>query len=394
MSCLCSWLLNVQAKWKKLCGEEVSLFGDIAKCRLDADPLFLDDDLCSRLFVVDCDPAETWEEVGLRELGVSVWPACVQKSAAPERPSVMMLPPELWQMVGKEASLKDLLSLSSVCHETRNALFDFAFEKALEASFPNSLQWRRASKDGSVASKLGWHGVPCALLSNDVVVHQTRQNWHDWMLRMRLWRQSLLKSGPASGCVTLLPNCSTAVRCGWNIVSGELQTGNLLMFSEGRRSLTVPSEESMLLAANHRFVCSFGKTALHVFDESLSIVHKLSHIGESAFSADVNKSLLAFACGPDLSLVDLERGKVMFGRQPVEESSSPKLQKPQQVPPSVSSAKYVAAAAPEPEQEDEAFLEMGRFAECLFCYFFWLKGDFFLVALVWAAAPLCFFRSL
>ena len=355
MKCLCAWLEMVQAKWKRLCGEEVSLFGDIADSPIGLEPLFLDEDLCARLFGEECALTDTWGSVALRALNCNVWPPCVRaRFLADDTGAVRVFPPEIWQMVVKHLSIPDILSLASVCHEARDALFDFVLSRVLQNEFPDTFNLR----SGESPRRRGWQGAPCALL---LEVNST-ERLHEWMQDAKRERYNLLKAGTKK-CVEIASHCSSAARCGGNVVAG-FET-ELVLFGKGRRQLAIRAAESpKLLASSHEFVCAFGKSDLRVYDSSLSLLSTLPSLAEGAFSADVCGPLLAIACGPEMSLVDVTRAKVLFGKpEPVVETR--KQDSTPLPPPSVASAKYVAAPPPQPDELEDAFLELGRFA-----YFF------------------------
>lgn len=108
-------------------------------------------------------------------------------------------------------------------------------------------------------------------------------------------------------------------------------------------------------------MCCFTTSSLHVFDARLSLLRSVSVEGKAVFSANIGHKMLAFASGPELSVFDLERGKMLFGQpeapEPPEVPEAPKWRKEEPPPPAVASEKYVRAAR---DDADEPGLEMGR----------------------------------
>jgi hypothetical protein len=368
--CLCFWLQHIQAKWKMLCGEDVVLTGNIAFCCVGDEPLFLDEDLACRLFGFEVDLKKTWTCVAAETFGItdSMWPPCGRPISVQnnDRAEQLAIPTELVSAIAQKLSLRDVLNLSSACHETRDMLFDSVLWQTASGRYPDTTeqQKQKQQKQGhtSLRERLVWSGAPCIDVQGDQK-SGVGEEVRDWCFSAGENEASLLRSSEPS-CKTMSLCCTSMARAGDSLVA--CCEDGLTVFREGKRGMCLEVQnKSALVVADSTYVCLFDESrAMRVFDHSLNQMHTIEiWDGGPVFAGDICNSMLAVAQGPELTLVNLEEGKMIWGKtkQVPEVPEAPEVVRNRQKEiPSVQSEKYVAANQQENNNDDEYSLEVAR----------------------------------
>ncbi len=349
------------------------LTGDIAFCCVGDEPLFLDEDLACRLFCFEVDLKKTWTCVAAETLGMtdSMWPPCGRLISATcvqnnDRAQQLALPTELVSTIAQKLSLRDVMNLASACRETRDMLFDSVLWQTASDRYPDTTerQKQKQQKQGHtlLRERLVWPSAPCIDVQGDQRSGEGEEV-RDWCFSAGENETSLLRSSEAI-CKTMSLCCTSMARAGDSLVA--CCEDGLTMFRGGKRGMCLEEQnKSALIVADSSYVCLFDeRCAMRVFDHSLNQMHTIEiWDGGRVCAGDVCNSMLALAQGPELSLVNLEEGKMIWGKSKqvpeVPEASEVIRHRKTEIP-SIQSEKYVAAAQQENNNDDEYSLEVAR----------------------------------
>jgi hypothetical protein len=357
--CLCRWLRDVERRWLVLTGETVSLSScpALAERALSDFPLFLDDDLASRLLGEEARCEQRWRDVA------PVFSSPCQERAREdatddEDTSPSLLPAELWTAVTTFLSLSSALALSATSRTLRSFLFSFLSSSAAAARYPE--RWARRVREPNKQEKLVapcWSAGGNCVISHDSDFAET-ESGVAFIQRSAIEERALL-FGEISPPKKFAENVGSIARGAGGVIAvvgNELQLLHSSSSSFFSSSLRVPAC-GKLVAANVDFAVNVGAEGAAVRAcPNFGQIRTVDFFGiENAFSATVFRNLCAVGAGPDCVLFNCESGRVLHGQKKKISPKSAELQMTEEEErPAIASEKYVAAPEPEVPEAPEA----------------------------------------
>jgi hypothetical protein len=253
-------------------------------------------------------PSSTVGQVLTAVFGDCIGTCSKQKEAEEEEtiPSKfdLIFPMEIWSIVLSKLSIRESWNLLRASPEAFRHLFDDFAENFLRQNFPERYALFRQTR--LVEQKVV--RIRNCILSDRpnnesaaILCQKSLRLFNHWQ-RKRKQSQSV-EMGQFK--------CLERGRFG--VLS--IQSSNLVQFQKEKIIKKQWSEQAEFLVGNDQFVCTFSPQGLTVLDAFGDCMAKYEAARNIPQNGKLRKSILGFSTGTDLTVFDVERGKILMGNK-------------------------------------------------------------------------------